>query len=1335
MLTLLLSSLSVSVENRSQGDIRLSWIACSFAGLRGKNLGIRECDDPAAAYSFEGDAIEAAEGNTLQVEPDFVGGAATGLSLVRYYNSDDTVNHGTNGPGFASNWTTAWHRYVFIRLPLEPETSWAEVFRPCGRVDEWELNGSGQWVTDPDVRSKFSLLTDAGENVIGVRIVTADDTIEEYKKRVEVGFYTHFYLTRITRRGLETNLAYDANNNLTQVTGPFGHSLTFSYDDHQHVSKMTVPNGDVYTYDYVYSFEYARGVLSAATYPDGSKRQYLYENTSLPWVLTGLIDENGNRFATWTYSTESFWGNALSSEHAGGVDKTTLSYRWDDHGLLTTKVTDARGNEHTYTFESLYTMYKATVLSGTPVRNCGGKAFTYDYYNGFMDSSTDWNDNITTYSHDARGNETSRTEAYNTPLARTVETTWHPSYNLPTRIVEPNRTTDFSYDANGNLLSKRITSDGSTRSFLYTYNDFSQMLTAEDPLGNVTSLAYDTKRNLTSVTNPLGHITQYTAYDLNGMPLTIVDPNGVTTTLTYDGRGRLTSRTVGTLKTTYAYDLAGNLIRIILPDDSFLNFSYDAAHRLIGIEDALGNRMAYTLDAAGNVTSEQAFDSTNVETHVHSYAYDAVNRLVRSVGARGQKTSYAYDLQSNLKAVRDPLGHKTRYSYDALNRRTRITDPNDNATSLRYDALDHLTSLIDARGLKTSYTWTGLDDEKEVTSPDTGSTTRTFDAAGNVLTSTDAGGKTTSYTYDALNRMTKETFSDGASVAWQYDVGANGKGRLKRIKDRTGSTDYSYDTVGHVTRKRQVISGLTLTTLYGYDAGGRLASITYPSGKQVVYGYDAAGGVISLTVDGQSLIGGATYSPFGGVTGWRFGNGATYRRRFDKDNRIKALALPAGNKISLAYDAVGRIKTITDNKVPTKTFGYDSMGRLTTYESGAKAQSYEYDADGNRTSASLKDGTTTNIFTYAYASTSNRLSSISGAWNEAFTYTPTGSTAAHKTPSAKYTFSYDARGRLVKAKLGALARTYWLNGLGQRVLKKDPAQPANNMYFVYDLEGHLIGEYGPGGAVVQETVWLGDLPVATLQPAGNFHIAPDHLGAPHQITNAARHVVWRWNHDPFGIGAPTGSLTYNPRFPGQYYDAETGLNYNYHRDYDPKLGRYIQSDPIGLAGGQNTYTYASGNPVSGIDAFGLEPWWMKMIEWGNQFGYAFAPDIVANNLKSGVGLRDQARRQMDEIKDKLRICKSKKKKKDPNEEKKLEEEYKKWEHQYKKALDQIDGAMKAKDLLEKGKKFTNLGDPVGIPVEIITSDKHFPDIQHGAQDVGNAVHGVVDRGAHNLFFW
>jgi RHS repeat-associated protein len=126
-----------------------------------------------------------------------------------------------------------------------------------------------------------------------------------------------------------------------------------------------------------------------------------------------------------------------------------------------------------------------------------------------------------------------------------------------------------------------------------------------------------------------------------------------------------------------------------------------------------------------------------------------------------------------------------------------------------------------------------------------------------------------------------------------------------------------------------------------------------------------------------------------------------------------------------------------------------------------------------------------------------------------------------------------------------------------------------------------------------------------LEPAGRFYIAPDHLGAPHQITDAGGDAVWQWHPDPFGKGDPSGTFSYDLRFPGQFFDQATRLHYNYFRDYDPRLGRYIESDPIGLAGGINTYAYANGNPVTSTDVLGLcetkkdKSWWEKLVDLFN----------------------------------------------------------------------------------------------------------------------------------------
>lgn len=200
------------------------------------------------------------------------------------------------------------------------------------------------------------------------------------------------------------------------------------------------------------------------------------------------------------------------------------------------------------------------------------------------------------------------TDAIGKPEERTISTQWHATLPLPTKITEPNRVTDFTYDANGNLTQKTITAGTSIRTWKWAYASLGLVASATDPNGKVTKYAYDTKGNLTSITNPLNQVTQFTTYDANGLPLTIKDPNGVITTLSYTPRGWLKTRKVGTELTSYSYDGVGQLTKVTFPDGHFVSYTYDAAHRLTDIADSLGNMIHYTLDLMGNKLKEEIYD-------------------------------------------------------------------------------------------------------------------------------------------------------------------------------------------------------------------------------------------------------------------------------------------------------------------------------------------------------------------------------------------------------------------------------------------------------------------------------------------------------------------------------------------------------------------------------------------------------------------------------------------------------------------------------------------------------------------------------------------------------
>ena len=1123
-----------------------------------KNLGGDcNCNTAQSAAAATVDPINAKTGNMFEVETDFVGAPNTQLELRRYYNSQDTTASAF-GAGWHSTWHSTWHRGLSVAGNV------ATVTRADGQQDTFTKNGAGVYAADPDVTSVLTPVPPTGTQT-GWKLTLDDDSVENYTLAGRLSSIT-------TRAGLVTTLAYNPGNQLTTVTGPFGHTLKFAYDANGHVQQATIPDGGIYTYAYD-----SKTNLVSATYPDTKIRKYVYANTALPNALTAIIDENGNQFATFAYDST---GRATSSQHAGGADLNTVAYSAN----TSSTVTDARGNAHGYTLTTQFNLLKPKAVTGTPYPASGGKAFAYDA-NGFIASRTDFDGNVTSYVHNAKGEETSRTEASGMPLARTITTTWHATFHLPTKITEPNRTTAFTYDAKGNLLTKTVTAGAKVRTETWTYNANGQVLTAKDPDGHTTTYTYDAKGDVATIKDALGHVTKITSYDADGRPLSMADPNGLVTTLTYDKRGRLLTRAMGAEKTSYAYDAAGNLTKVTSPDGSSLTYSYDPAHRLTGIADKLGNHIAYTLDAAGNRTKTQVFDPGNALARTRSGVYNALNLLAQNLGAQGQTTAYAYDNNGNLTGVTDPLGHITANGYDALNRLVRTTDPNNGVTGYAYNANDRLTGVTDPRNLVTSYAYDGLDDQTRLTSPDAGATAKTYDAAGNVTGATDARGVTTTNTYDALNRLTKAASSDGTIVTYHYDEGGTGLGHLTSMVYPGGSTSWSYDVHGRVIRKQQS-AGTTavLTTSYSYDAAGRLAGMVYPSGRTLAYAYDASGRVSRISVGGQTLLSNVAYEPFGPVAGWTTGNGTIYERVYDADGAVSDVHWTTGSggtrSVSLAYDAAQQITSLSDSALPLATFDYDALGRLTEFLRGTTSQNYTYDADGNR----LDLATATTTTDYHYAGANNRLQSRSGASTTTYSYDAAG----HLTGDGVRTYGYDGRGRLVTVTKGTATNQYVIDGLGQRVSKSGSQVAGGRNWFVYDEAGHLIGEYGASGAVITETVWLDGMPMGALKPGAVYYVYPDHLGAPWTVASQSGTTVWAWNRDPFGNGAPAGSFTYNLRFPGQYFDKETGLHYNYYRDYDPSTGRYVQSDPVGLAGGINTYAYVKGNPIRYFDVSGLQ---------------------------------------------------------------------------------------------------------------------------------------------------
>ncbi len=1167
---------------------------CYSAPDAPKNLGASGADTNCPicqAGQSSGNPINNTTGNKFETQVDYAGAGVLPLTLLRHYNSLSTTNSGALG----ANWT---HNYS-ARLKILSKTS-VQLIRADQQTLTFTLS-NGVWSADADVNSHLT------QQAKGWSYTTGADTVEQYTGGG--------YLTSIaTRSGLTTTLVYDSKTRLSKVTDPFGHQLSFAYDANNRIASITLPNKGVLAYGYDVASN-----LATVTYPDGKSRQYVYENASYPHALTGIVDENGNRYATYSYDGN---GIAVSSEHAGGVGKVTLSYDFNNGA---TNVTDALGNTRTYAYQTLYGIAR-TITASQPCADCGNNDVTYKAYdaNGNVNWQQDFNGNTTNIAYDlSRNLETSRTDAN----GNTISTKWHPTFHLPVQVAQRGQVLNWQYDSLGNVIAKSITdtATGQVRTWTTSYTYDSKVPSAivkkvEDgpstTVSDVTTTLYYApnatctggttycRGQISQIIDALGHTTNISSYNADGQPLTSSNPNKLASTFTYDKRQHLTSYNIGGLTTQLQYDNVGQLLRITRPDNSKLLYSYDQAHQLIKMQDSLGNSVAYTLDLMGNRTAVTILDASNNSTFSHSYSYDSQNRLVSETGASGQTKTYNYDNQGNLTSLADPLDQQTYLYYDSLNRLSQTTDPTGSTTRFQRDARGNITAVVDPNNNSTQYAWDGFDEKTNETSPDRGVLAYNYDKGFKLTASTDARMVQQNLTYDALNRPLALTYNtvNGIpavnGVNWTYDTGTFGIGHLTGITDNSGSTSFSYDQQGRLLSKAQTTTAnnnsITHTVTYSYDSAGRLKSQTTPAGLLIAYGYNANGQINSISVNGKTVLSNLLYQPFGAPKSWKWGNGSSYARSFDTDGRLSDY--PVANLVRhLTYDAAGRITGYTTGNA-IRSFQYDGADRLTGYTAGKnQVNNYQYDANGNRTGNDVNS----THHSYTTDTASNRLLSVSGSTKK-YNYDNAGNPLKDGTNS----FVWGADGRMFSGSNSKALFSYTFNGLGQRVIKSSSLLGNGPIRFVYDPDGHLMGEYDANNTLIQETIWLGDTPVAVVKndpsvgQLATYYIHSDHLNTPQVILNSKNVPVWRADGiDAFGVGTvaedPDGNgvkFTYNLRFPGQYYDAETGLNYNYFRDYDPSVGRYIESDPIGLVGGLNTYAYVGGNPVSYTDSRGECPW-------------------------------------------------------------------------------------------------------------------------------------------------
>ncbi len=498
-------------------------------------------------------------------------------------------------------------------------------------------------------------------------------------------------------------------------------------------------------------------------------------------------------------------------------------------------------------------------------------------------------------------------------------------------------------------------------------------------------------------------------------------------------------------------------------------------------------------------------------------------------------------------------------------------------TQITYDAGNHVASVTDPRGLVTTYAYDGLGHLWQQVSPDTGTTTFGYDAYGRRSSMSRADNTQTTYGLDALGRTTSVS-AGGQFQTFTYDSCTNGVGRLCSLADATGTTSYSYSPEGWLTGRGFSIGGTNYALGYGYNAEGRIASVVYPDGNKAIYNYTR--GVVSsvtLNVGGTSVPGasGISYQPMdAGMNGWISSNGLVNTLSYDTDGRLTGMGAGSVMSLGLSYDNADRIIGINNaiDGSMSQNFGYDDESRLVSAYSPTDLESYQYDANGSRTSQTINGAHA--IFTIS--TTSNRLAGVSGAATATYGYDAQGNTT---TVNGAAAYGFDAFNRLKTAGTA----TDYVNPEGVRLRK---VSGAGTTYFA-PQDGALMAESTSGAWI--DYVWLNGRLVGRISGSTVDAVHDDQVGRPQVVTDPSGTVVWLATNYPFEREVALDNISgLNLGFPGQYYDADRQTWNNGYRDYNSNLGRYIESDPLGLVGGLNTYDYVGGNPLSYVDPLGLE---------------------------------------------------------------------------------------------------------------------------------------------------
>ncbi|MCX4844647.1 putative T7SS-secreted protein [Streptomyces sp. NBC_00893] len=783
----------------------------------------------------------------------------------------------------------------------------------------------------------------------------------------------------------------------------------------------------------------------------------------------------------------------------------------------------------------------------------------------------------------------------------------------------------FTWDDTDPDTGLRMTSmtDGLGHTKRYVINDRSQVVAEIDALGAVTRFEYDRYHRLLSVTDPLGHITRSTYdehgrltsvirpdgreltadYNALGLPVRVKSADGTITRQTYDERGNRTSVTdPAGMTTRFTYNEAGHLTAVTEPLGHTTHIVWDWAGLPSVVTDPLGAVTRYKRDAFGRPVA--ITDPTGATIHLE---WTVEGRLSRRTAPDGASEAWTYDGEGNCTGHTDPMGGVSRFEYTHFDLLAARTGADGMRHEFEHDTELRLTKVVNTQGLKWNYK---------------------YDTAGRLASETDFDGRTLTYTRDAMGRLVSRTNALGQTVRLER----NELGQVLR-KDAAGEvTTYIYDLTDQVAQATGP-SGSTLTVLrdrfgrvreetvdgrlmtYCYDELGRRTGRRTPSGASTTWSYDAAGRRTGMLASGWAID--FAYDEAGRELTRRIGETLTLEHTFDTLGRLTTQAM-AGVDGSLVqqraytYRADGHLLSILDHLSGSRRFDLDAIGRVTAVHAANWTETYAYDEANNQIQATWPPGHPGQEAVGARTYVGTRITRAGDVRYEHDTLgriTLRQKTRLSRKPDT-WRYEWDAEDRLTSVVTPDGTRwRYTYDPLGRRTAKlrlaEDGETVVERVVFTWDettlCEQTTMSTELPRPVTLtwdhqglqplaqRERITTADAPQEQID-SRFFAIVTDLTGTPSELVDDEGRIAWRTQSTLWGMTTwAANSTTYTPlRFPGQYYDPETGLHYNYFRHYDPATARYLTSDPLGLEPSPNPVAYVL-NPHAWVDPLGLSP--------------------------------------------------------------------------------------------------------------------------------------------------